>query len=175
MFIAQIVQLIRWQSKTIIPLTSLSPPVLSSQAKEENGAADARQHVEREADAEAGRVSGCFGRDEHVRGHERSAVPAADLEGRANDTFVPRAQVVHVPHHQDRHRYIYACGDGEEAEIASAHWVGLGEFNDPSDHGQGHAQHRESVTVGYSVAEPCYGDRQREGDHKDGDRVYLSL
>ena len=159
MFIAQITQLVRWQRKTLIPLPPLPAPVLSSQAEDQNGAADARQHVEGEADAESRRVSGRFGRDEDVRGDEGGAVAAADLEGGADDAFVARAQVVHVPHHQDRHRDVYACGDGEEAEIASARRVGLGEFEDPSDRGEGHAQHRESIAVAYSVAEPCDGDR----------------
>ena len=175
MIIAQIMQLVRWQSQTLIPLPPLPPPVLSPQAEEQNGAADTRQNIEGEADAESGRVPGRFGRDEHVRGDERGAVPTADLEGGADDAFVAGAQVVHVPDHEDRHRDVYASGDGEEAEIASAHWIGLGEFDDPSDRGQGHAQHRESITVGYPVAEPCDGDRQDEGDHEDRDRVYLGL
>ena len=175
MFIAQIIQLVRRQSKTIIPLTPISPLILGPQAPKQNGAADARQHVEREADAEPGRVPGRFGRDEHVRGHERGAVPAADLERGADDALVSRAQVVHVPHHQYGHHDVYPRGDGEEAEIAGYHRVGLGQFDDPSDHGQGHAQHRESVPVGYPVAEPCHGDGQCEGDHEDRDRVYLGL
>ena len=158
MFIAQIIPLVRWQSKPVIPLTPISPPVLRPQAEEQHGAADTRQHVEGKADAEPSRVSRRFGRDEDVRGHERGAIAAADLERGADDTLVARAQVVHVPYHQDRHRDVHAAGDGEEAEIASAGWIGLGQLDGPSDRGEGYAQHRESVAVGDSVAEPCCGD-----------------
>ena len=158
MFITQIMQLIRRQSQTLIPLPSLPASILSSQAQEQHRAADGRQHIEREADAETRRVPGRFGGNEHVGGDQRSAIAAADLERGADDSFIARAQVVHVPHHQDRHRDVYACGDGEQAEIAGAHWVGLGEFNDPADCGEGGTQHGECVTVGYPVAEPCDGD-----------------
>ena len=42
MFVAQITQLVRRQRKTAIPLPPLPAPVLSPQAKEQNGAANPR-------------------------------------------------------------------------------------------------------------------------------------
>ena len=135
MIIAQILQLKPRQRKTIIPLPSLPAPILSSQAPEQSGAADSRQHIEREADTEARGVFRGLGRNEDVGGDERGTVAAADLERGANDAFIARARIVHVPDHEHRHQDIDACGDGEEAEVASAHGIGLGEFDDPADRG----------------------------------------
>lgn len=132
MVVTQIIQFGLGKGESIVPQASVPPLVLRPQTKEKGRTADACHDVECKASPESLGVFRSMLGYEDILAHECRGIAPSDLEGSPDDTSIARPEVVYVPYNKDRHEDVDSRGDGEHAEIADAHRIGLSELNGPS-------------------------------------------
>lgn len=175
MVVPQVGQLLAVDAPAVIPRARVAPAVFTSQAEEQDGAAESRENVEGEANAEAGGIPGSLRGNEDVGRDESGAVATTELEGGANRPLVASAQVVHEPDDEDGHEDVDAGGTAIDAKVAHCRGARLRELDAPAHGREDNAKHAEGVAVREPVAEVRGRDREDEGDYVDRDDVHLGL